>query len=386
MEVKKFHRLNEDFDIIDINNVNVNKKKDEYDQISFKGKDIVNGNIIVVDNIPYIVRDTILSDGGNDYTGEEFLSRAKDSVPWMFAVKNKTAGSGINYLLSNTFSYYNFPDRDTVLLTIEGELYNCHDLFNYLRDELDYTINCTYQITNDYIFTTVNIVKETNLNNTEVILDSDEYICNITIDSNVLATALYPKLDTSDAVIGWGILSVEAGTQLRYWDEQGLETGDPIISQFTKDNGSYYIYYLDYDQNDFCDYGLNNHLNTSPTNILRYVEVDVDQTHPVNILLDLQKEFIKIMESSVKIDVQIYTKLDLKIGDVLILDLDQPTNLLSVGEDVSRISVKIIGKDIMYIDENETNVSYTTSDSGTDLGLLLDGKLTSVKNLITKRS
>lgn len=388
MNVKKFHRLNEGFGFVKISSPVIIQKKDDYDTIEFTSDEkLSNGEIVVVGDEPFVIRNTTyIKNQSNEYSGEEFASRCNDSIVYGFVALNEPIHTGVNYLLGNTFGDYIFPDSETLNCTIEGEIWNCNDLFKYLNEEKGYTISFNYNITGDYVYTTVSIIKEDKLDQTEVILESKDFTYEIELDSNQLATAIYPNLQESGAVEAWSELNVSPGINMQYYDEQGALTGDIIVSEFNKDNGSYFMYILDYDSNDFGDYGSNNFMNADEQNILKFKAIDVNETNPINIYLKMQEEYIKLVESSIKVKLDINENInELHIGTILVAHLGESYNLLSKGEDVKVISTEIIEKKIEFIDENEQKISYTTSDDGIKLKALVQGKLQSLKNIITAR-
>lgn len=388
MKVRKMHRLNEGFDFVEISSVVVTQKKNDYDTIEFTSDEkLSNGEIIIVGDEPFIISPSKYIKGqSNEYSGYEFAKRAEESIPMGIVALNETIEEDVNYLLGNTFGAYIFPDASTLTCTIEGEILNCNDLFKYLNEEKGYSITFDYEITDYYIYTTVSIIKEDKLDQTEVILKDSDFTYEIELDSSQLATAIYPNLSEAGAIEAWSELNVSPGTSMRYYDEQGQQTGDTIVAEFNKDNGSYFMYILDYDSNDFGDYGINNFMNADEQNILKFKSIDVSETNPINIFLKMQEEFIKLVESSIKVNLDINENIEeLNVGTVLVAHLDEAYNLLSKGEDVKVISTEVIEKKIEFIDENEQKISYTTSDEGIKLKALVQGKLQSLKNIITAR-
>jgi hypothetical protein len=382
------HRLNEGFDFVEISYVVVTQKKNDYDTIEFNSYEkLSNGEIIIINDEPFVIKNTKYPKGQiNEYSGNEFACRAEDSIVYGFVALNETITTGVNYLLGNTFGAYYFPDLNTLTCTIEGEIWNCNDLFKYLNEEKGYSVLFDYRITDDYVYTTVSIIHESNLSETEVVLKSSDFSYEIELDSTQLATAIYPKLDEAGAINAWSEINISPGTNLRYRDEEGKETGDTIRADFNKDKGSYFMYILDYDSNDFGDYGYNYFINTDQQNVLKFKAIDVSETHFINIYLKMQEEFIKLVESSIKVKLEINENIDeLNVGTVVVAHLDEPYNLLSKGEDVKVISTEIIEKKIDVIDENEQKISYTTSDDGISLKALINGNLQSVRNIITAR-
>ncbi len=388
MRVRKFHRLNEGFGFIEISSIIITQKKDDYDTIEFTSYEkLSNGEIVIVNNEPFIITIPIYKkDETNTYSGFEFAKRAEESIPMGILAQNETITDEVNYLLGNTFGAYNFPDADTLLCTIDGDIWNCNDLFKYLNEEKRYTISFDYDITDDYVYTTVNIIKEDKLSQTEVILKSKDFTYEIELDSSQVATAIYPNLSEAEAINGWNSLNVSPGTQMQYYDEQGKVTGDIITADFNKDENSYFMYILDYDSNDFGDYGVNYFINADEQNILKFKAIDVNETNPMNIYLKMQEEFVKLIESSIKVKIEINENIgELNVGTVLVAHLGESYNLLSKGDDVKVVSTEVIEKKIEVIDENESKISYTTSDDGVKIKALIQGKFQKLKNIITAR-
>lgn len=388
MRVRKFHRLNEGFGFAEISSIVITQKKDDYDLINFTSDEkLSNGEIVIVNNEPFIITNpTYKKDETNSYHGYEFAYRAKDSIPCGIVAQNEPIPDKINYLLGNTFGAYNFPDADTLTCTIKGEIWNCDDLFKYLNEEKGCTINFSYNITADYVYTNISIINENKLNQTEVVLKPSDFTYEIELDSSQLATAIYPNLDESGAIDAWLSLNVSPGTSMQYYDEQGKTTGEIIVSSFNKDEGSYFMYILDYDSNDFGDYGSNYFFNADEQNILKFKAINVNETNPMNIFLKMQEEFIKLAESSIKVKLEINDNIEeLNIGTVLVAHLKESYNLLSQGDDVKVISTEIIEKKIEVIDENESKITYTTSDEGIQLKALINGKMQRLRNIIKAR-
>lgn len=458
MKARKFHRLNTDFSIIEIITAEVTEKLDDYDSVEFSSNEnLSNGEIVILNDIPFIITNTkYIKNNANEYQGYEFAYRANESIVMGINVKNSPIPTEINYLLGNTFGTYNFPDADTLLATVDAEIWNCNDLFKYLNEVKAYTIQFNYNITDNYVYTSVNIEKQDEnhiddiqslilsvdvnsdlladfpednlvneinfrlnqagelevisdfLNNAylqddelyidynqtvntlsfvERILSSTDYQYTIELDSSQLATAIYPSLSGGVAMQQWGTINISPGTVLHYVNEDGEQEGEAITAIFNKDNGSYFMYYLDYENNDFGDYGDNYFINVDAQNKLKFKELNVNEESPINVYLAMQEEYVKMFESAIKIDVEINNILEeMEIGTIVTMKFKEAYNLLSKGEDVKAVSTQILEKKYSIIDENNKgNIEYTTSDDGINIKALVKGQLQSLKNIMISR-
>ncbi|MDR0911094.1 MAG: hypothetical protein LBM96_00655 [Methanobrevibacter sp.] len=378
MIVKYSHRINTQLNNIEIFNVKITEVLNDFDSLTFttKTNNLMNGNIVIVNNIPFIILKT--KNKNNKlitYECKEYAYRCKDSQPILIKLNNNTDAGAVNRCLNNAFDIVSFSDINNLKFTITG-IYNANEILEYCRDNLNYNWRFNYTFDeNNQITVALRLTSNEEMNNIKEIYNHNDFQYTLTTESDNIASALYPDLNEVEMIDLWYSLEIPIGTRLFYKSNEDnnewVDIGEEIVSYIYKPANSFYIYNPNLDEYDFNNYGVNQKNYDNIANNLKFKKINVQQDNIINIFLDLQAEYLNLVDSQVKIDVTLLNTKELNVGDNIQLNFKEPINILTIGADTGSISVKIITKEYELISNDKLKITYTTSNTGLTIGRIM---------------